>query len=65
MYGKQFHMKKCYITVFLTRAGPLLAAERAGPGVFEHLPLTRLLGHVATRGKRHSKEHKKIIKKLL
>ena len=38
------------------RAGPLLGAERAGPGVFEHPPLTRLMGHVATRSKRHSKE---------
>ena len=36
-----------------------LGAERAGPGVFEHHPLTRLLGHVATRGNRHSKEHQR------
>ena len=47
---------------WLTRAGPLLGAERAGRGggVFEHPPrLTRLMGHVATRGKRHSKERQK------
>ena len=43
----------------LTRAGLLRDAKRAGPGVFDPLPLTRLLGHVVTRGKRHSKEHKK------
>ena len=28
-------------------------------------PITRLLGHVVTRGKRHSKERKKIMTKLL
>ena len=45
----------------LTRAGPQLSAERAGPwgGLFEHLPLTQLMGHVSTRGKRHSEERKK------
>ena len=38
-------------TAALTRAGPLLGAEHAGPGGgFEHPPrLTRLMGHVATR----------------
>ena len=45
----------------LTRAGPLLGAKRAWPGGggVEHPPLTRLLGPVATCGKRHSKERKK------
>ena len=43
---------------------PVLGAERAGPGVFEQPPLTRLLGRVATRSKRHSKE-RKIVTKLL
>ena len=44
---------------FLIRAGSVLGAERAGPGVFEYRPLTGLLVHVATRGKRHSKERNK------
>ena len=39
--------------ITLTRAGPLLGAERAGPGG------VWLMGHVATRGKRHSKERQK------
>ena len=45
----------------LTRAGPLLGAERAGPGgeCFNTPRLTRLLGHLVTCGKRHSKERKK------
>ena len=45
----------------LTRAGPLLGAERAGPRGCLNTPtrLTRLLGHVATCGKRHSKERQK------
>ena len=30
-----------------------LGAELAGPGVFEHPPLTRLLGRLTKRGKRH------------
>ena len=40
----------------LTRAGPVLGAERAGQEVFTLSPLTRLLGHGATRCKRHSKK---------
>ena len=48
----------------LTRAVPVLGAERAGPGVFEYPPLIRLLGHVATRSKRHSKERKKSLQNL-
>ena len=43
----------------LTRAGSLLGAERAGPGERGCLNtprLTRLMGLVATRDKRHSKE---------
>ena len=48
------------VTHNLNRAGPVLSFERAGPGrVFEHPPLTRLLGHVSTHGKRHSKERQK------
>ena len=44
----------------LARAGPLLGAERAGPGGCLNTPrLTQLMGHVATRGKRHSKERQK------
>ena len=46
----------CAMLDKVTRAGPLLGAECAGPGVFEHSPLTRLLSHVATRSKRYSKE---------
>ena len=45
------------------RAGVLLGAERAGPrgwGVWTLHRLTRLLGHVAARGKRHSKERQKL-----
>ena len=49
----------------LARAGPVLGAARTGPGVFEHPPLARLLGHIATCGMRHSKDHKKIMTKLL
>ena len=48
--------------VELTRAGPLLGAERAGPGggVFEHPHrLTWLMGHIAARDKRHPKERQK------
>ena len=45
----------------LARAGPLLGAERAGPGggCLNTPRLTPLMGHVATRGKRHSKERQK------
>ena len=44
----------------LTRAGPLLGAERAGPGGCLNTPsLTRFLCNVATRGKRHLKERQK------
>ena len=44
-----------------------LGAELAGPGVFEHPPLTRLLGRLAKRGKRHSELRRasKIMTKLL
>ena len=42
-------------TARVTHAGPLLGAERAG---CLYPPLTWLLGHVATRGKRHLKKHK-------
>ena len=45
----------------LTRAGPVLGAERAGSGVFDPPPpLTRLLGHIniETQGKQHSKVSK-------
>ena len=38
------------------------ALTRAGPEVFEHSPLTRLLGHVATRGKRHSNDRQKTLR---
>ena len=47
------------LPLYLTRAGPVLGAERAGPEVFEHHPLTRFLSLVATRSKRHSKERQK------
>ena len=42
------------------RAAARRRTRRAG-GVFEHPPprLTRLMGHVATRGKRQSKERQK------
>ena len=40
------------------RAAARRRTRRAG-GVFEHPRLTRLLGHVAARGKRHSKERQK------
>ena len=58
---KQERYGWCYITYRLTRAGPLLGAERAGQGGCLNPPprLTRLMSHVATRGKRHSKERQK------
>ena len=46
--------------ISLTRAGPLLGAEHAGPGSVCPPPLTRLLGYVVTRGKRHSIVRKKL-----
>ena len=57
LFGLKFKPK-----AIKTRAGPLLGAERAGPGggCLNTPPrLTRLMGHVATRGKRHSKERQK------
>ena len=44
----------------LTRTEPLLGAERAGPeGEGLNIPFNSATGrHVATCGKRHSKEHK-------
>ena len=41
------------------RAATPRRTRRAGGGVLEHPRLTRLMGHVETRGKRHSKERKK------
>ena len=41
------------------RAGGLCFPCCAGGGAFSRRPLTRLLGHVATRGKRQSKERQK------
>ena len=46
----------CRMNKYLTRAGPVLGVKGPGPGGGWTPPLTRLLSHVATRGKRHSKE---------
>ena len=36
---RNFTKVESIFTYFITRAGPLLGAERAGPGVFEHPPV--------------------------
>ena len=48
----RFKIVKSTLILTLTRAGSVLGAKRAGPGLFGHPRLTRLLDHVATRGMR-------------
>ena len=57
--------EKVHSIAILTRVGTVLGTELAQPREVHPPPLTRLLEHVATRSKRHSKERLKIMTKLL